>query len=490
MNLTNRQKIAHLLRRFGLGATERELAHLEPMGIEGALDHLLNFEKENEGFPVSPWEICREPGKTEIYLDGYRFAAWWALRLLMTQRPAEQKLTFFWHNHFAVSGEKVEFGPMLYGYLETLRTYGTGEFPALLKAVAKDPAMLRYLDGDTSVRNHPNENFARELMELFTLGKGNYTEHDIQEAARSLTGWGNRYLLYEVPAEDFQAKLQSCLTRNVPLVTSSFSPDLHDDRVKSVLGKQANYDTDSLLEMIAAKPQTAYFVTQKLWHFYASDEISSPVANRLAHRYIKTNGSIRDILFEIAKTDEFWDESCIRRRVKSPLDFVVPILRQFGLYPILAGMHGAIPSPDTPLAKPLRDASGIVLGPMAKQGMTLLFPPNVGGWDWGQSWITPNNMLARVQFADMILGVGEPEQPLAAFLAKQVTDSNPITSYNSVIKFLQIFDADLPPEKQFLLIQAFDKAGGLASLKTPSGASRSLSAVARLLFSAPEFQVC
>jgi len=460
------------------------------MGVDGALEYLFDYEKEDEGFGISPWEICHEPDKAEIYLDGYRFASWWALRLLMTQRPVEQKMTLFWHNHFAVSGEKVEFGPMLLTYLETLRINAMGDFSTLLKAVSKDPAMLRYLDGDTSIKGHPNENFARELLELFTVGKGNYTEQDIQESARALTGWGNRYILYEDPSEDEQAKLKSCIARGVPLVTSSFSPDLFDHETKTIFGKQAAFDVDSLLDLVAIRPQTAYRITQKMWKFFACDQISGPLANKLASVYLKSNGNTRAVLREIAIADEFWSEECIRRQIKSPADFILGILRQIGLYPILVSIHGKTASPETPLCKPLRDAAGLVLNPMLKQGMTLLFPPSVGGWRWGEAWITPNNMMARVEFADMIFGVGQPEQPLAAFLGKQITDSNPGTSYNAVIRFLSILDAEIPPVKQFLLIQAFDQAGGVASLKTPSGASKSLSAMARLLFSTPEFQVC
>ena len=478
------------MRRFGLGANETDLNHLEPLGPDGVLDLLLNYEKIDEGFPVSPWELCHEPDKTDVYVDGYRFASWWALRLLMTQRPVEQKLTLFWHNHFAVSGEKVEFGPMLLTYLETLRANAMGDFPKLLRAVSRDPAMLHYLDGDVSVRNHPNENFSRELFELFTLGKGNYTEEDIQEAARAFTGWGNRYLLYEDSSEDFQAKLKSCISRGVPMVTSSFSPELFDDTPKKVFGREADFNAEMLIETVAMKPQTAYFITQKLWRFYAGTEISGTLANKLATVFLKTNGNTRSVLREIAKSDEFWSDQCVRRLVKSPLDFVVGILRQFQLYPVLLAMHGKDATQDTPLSKPLRDSAGLVLITMQKQGMTLLYPPNVGGWNWGMSWITPNNLTERVQFADTIFGVGQPDQPLAAYLGKQILDTNPLTSYNTIVKFLSIFDASLPPEKEFLLIKAFEKEGGLPSLKTPAGASRSLGAVARLLFGSPEFQFC
>lgn len=488
--LTKRQKIAHLLRRFGLGATEAELNHLEPMGVDGALDYLLDFEKTDEGFSVDPWQICQEVPGGELYVDGFRFAEWWALRLLMTQRPVEQRLTFFWHNHFVVSGEKVDFGPMLLGYLETLRKNAAGDFPTLLKAASKDPAMLKYLDGDSNVRNHPNENFARELLELFTMGQGAYTEEDIQEAAKAMTGWGNRYLLYEDPNGDIQSKLKNCISHDLPMTTASFSPELFDPGVKKVLGKQGPLDADKLLDMIAGRKETARHITTKIWHSFASDELPEAVSNHLVSVFQKTNGNTKAILMAIAKTDEFWSEACVRRQVKNPIDFVLPILRQLGLNSMLLAARPVGGNHLTPLPQQLRNAGGLVFGTLYRQGMVLLFPPNVGGWPSGKAWISQNNMIARSEFADTIFGTGQPDHPLAAILGNQIADGNPITAYNTVIRLLSIFDAELPPMKQNILVVAFEKAGGVKTLRSPAEAAKSLAAVCRLLFASPEFQLC
>ena len=490
MSITTRDKIAHLLRRFAFGPTESELSKLLPLGVEGALEALLNFESTDEAFPISAWEFCREPNKTEFYTDGYRISEWWALRMLMSKHPLEQRLTYFWHSHFAVAGNKVDFGPMLLAYLETLRTHALGDFPSLLKAISKEPAMLRYLDGETSLKDHPNENFARELFELFCLGKDNYTEQDIREAARVFAGWGNRYLLFEMPGEDNQVRIQECIKRDIPLVTSSFSPSLADHAPKTIFGRTENFDTDSFLSFVAQKPQTAYFITNKLWKYFSGVEPTPKVENRLANAFSRSGGSIRSVLKEIIRCDEFWAPECMRQKVRSPLDFVVPILRQFNLQPILLAMHAPAPAPDLPVPKPLRDASGLALLSMQRQGLLLLFPPNVAGWPEGTAWISPNNLIARAEFANLLFGVNQPDQPLADYMAKQLLESNPLTSYNTIIKFLDIFDAKLPAEKQYLLIQAFEKEGGMASLTTSKGASRSLGAVARLLFASPEFQFC
>jgi len=202
---------------------------------------------------------------------------------------------------------------------------------------------------------------------------------------------------------------------------------------------------------------------------------------------------MKAMLQAIASTDEFWSEQCVRKQVKSPVDFNVCILRQFGLNSILLASRAPNATTSTPLPKTLRDSAGLTFGTLYTQGMTLLFPPDVSGWKWGKAWITQNNMIARIQFADMIFGASafdDGGRALASFLGKQISNSNPITSYNAVIKFMTIFDADLPADKIYLLVQAFDKAGGVSSLNSPKTAATSLSAVGRLLFGAPEFQLC
>ncbi len=488
--MTDREKIAHLLRRFGFGANKWELDAYSALGVDGAIAKLIEYEKTDEGFSISPWEVCYEEGKDEVYVDPYRFSGWWGVRMLMSQRPLEQKLTLFWHDHFAVGADKVEFGPMMLSYIETIRKDASGDFAVLLKAVSKEPAMLRYLDADSSFKDHPNENFARELLELFTVGIGNFTEKDMHEASRAFTGWGNRYVIYESGGEKVQERIKDCIKRDIPMVAFAISPELHDDGPKTVLGTTERYDGDMLLDALAKRSETARLITGKLWDFFAYSNAPPTVRDRLAETFAKSNGNTREVLREMVKCPEFWSEECVLKQVKSPADFIVGATRAMNLIAILQGMHTKTATNTTPLAKPLRDSGGLIIGSMFKQGMLLLFPPNVGGWEWGTAWISSTNMVERMHYADTIMGIGQADHPLAAYLGQLVVAQKPQSDSEAVGILLSIFDGVIGATKKDILTQAFTKGGGVASLSAGPAAATSLSAVLRLLFGSPEFQFC
>ena len=185
--MTKEERIAHLLRRFGFGASFAEMEFYSPLGEDGTIERLIEYEKVPEGFDVSPARFAQENQQGVELLRMPAVVGWWTLRMLSTQRPLQEKLTLFWHDHFAVSASKVNQPLMMLDYLNTLRAGASGKFRSLLLSVSRDPAMIRWLDNETNVKGKPNENFAREIMELFTLGIGNYTEADVQEAARAFT---------------------------------------------------------------------------------------------------------------------------------------------------------------------------------------------------------------------------------------------------------------------------------------------------------------
>lgn len=488
--MTDRERIAHLLRRFGMGAGALELAKYEPLGVEGTLNKLLEFDKVDEGFPIGPWEIAFEKDKTEIYVDPGRFAAWWTLRILMSERPLEQKLTLFWHNHLVVGADKVEFGPTMVEYLEILRVLGAGEFSTLLAAISKSPAMIKYLDGDANLRGTPNENFGREVMELFTLGIGNYTEQDVKEAARAFTGFGLRYPLYEAGAEAVQPRLRDGLLKGNPMVVATYSPALHDDGPKTILGTTKNYDCDEALAMLAGRTETAKHLGRKLFEYFAYRNPSEAVVDRVATSFASSGGNIRKVLRSISEMDEFWSTACVRQQVKSPVDFCVTIARQMNIKAYLLTLHKPT-SPSTPLHDGIRGVGGMLLGLMSQQGMLLMFPPNVKGWDGGEAWITPNNMAERMKLGNLLFGVGNPDKGLSTYISTLVKAGNPTDDAQALEAWLGLFDADVfGLDKKQLLLKAFSKAGGLAALATPDGASNAQAAIARLVYGAPEFQMC
>ena len=488
--MTDREKITHLLRRFGMGAGTLEMAKYEPLGVQGTLDRLLNFEKVDEAFPIGPWEIAFEKDKTDVYVDPYRFGAWWSLRMLMSERPLEQKLALFWHNHLVVGAEKIEFGPSMVEYLETLRTLGGNEFAPLLTAVSRTPAMIKYLDGDANLRGTPNENFGREVMELFTLGIGNYTEDDVKNAARAFTGFGLRYPLYEAGADAVQPRLREGLVKGYPMVVSTYSPALHDEGPKTILGETKNFEFDEALAMLAGRSETAKHLGKKLFEFFAYRNPPQAVADKVAQAFTASGGNVRKVLRSIAEMDEFWGDACVRQQVKSPVDFCLTIARQMNIKTYLLSLHNPT-TPTTPLHDGIRGVGGLLLGLMSQQGMTLFYPPNVKGWDWGEAWITPNNMSERMKLGNTFFSVGNPDKGLPTYIATLVKAKNPADDAQALEAWLGIFDADVfGLEKKHLLLQAFTKAGGLAALATPEGCSNAQAAVARLVFGAPEFQVC
>ena len=346
--MTDREKIAHLYRRFGFGATPTDLDRGEEIGVDAALHRLLDYRAVDEEFPVHPYEFAWRTQK-DIDADpsAYSYRYWWAFRMIAGQRPAQEQLTLFWHGHFAVSDGKVEDGSMMLQYLETLRSLGDGKFVTLLKAIAKDPAMMRYLDLQRSLVGSPNENFAREVMELFTMGIGNYTEKDVKEAARAFTGWSYVNMFNEFPGKNAK-RLKDSLTFNRPFSAFALMPAMHDQSPKTILGETDFFDGDRFLELLAAQPQTARHMCTKLWTYYAYADPEPEVVDRLAEVWKKTGGEIKHVLFAIARSPEFYSDKCLRRKVKSPADLCIAIARQLGTGPALMAMRGPA-TVDTPI---------------------------------------------------------------------------------------------------------------------------------------------
>ena len=278
--------------------------------------------------------------------------AWWLQRMAAGTGPLREKMTLFWHGHFATSAVKVRDAYLMWRQNDLFRRLGTGNWLQLLIEAAKDPAMLIWLDQAQSRKEHPNENFAREVMELFTLGEGHYTERDVTEAARALTGWS------------YDRKTQSFVAR----------PLWHDRGAKTIFGQTGNFDGEDFLGMLVAQPQAATFITGKLWSFFAGEPPGEELATALAATFRNAGNDFKPLLRTMFLSEEFYSPSIIRNQVKSPVQWLVGSVRV---------LERSLPQP-------------LVCAALTRNlGQDLFAPPNVKGWDGGLSWITTNTLLAR-----------------------------------------------------------------------------------------------
>src|SRR5712691_7339071 len=314
---------AQLLNRAGFGGTPAEIEKLVALGPEQAVSHFVDYDKiqDNARDPVwakpdperverfmaarsAPEEERRKMQRQEQQTQRQHMLElkrWWLERMASGPRPLQEKMVLFWHGHFATSMEKVRDAYLMWRQNELFRRLATGNWLELLIEVAKDPAMLVWLDQAQSRREHPNENFAREVMELFALGEGHYTEKDIIEAARALTGWS-----YDRPGQRFVER-----------------PFQHDKGSKTIFGKTGNFDGEDFLGMIVEQPQAARFITAKIWKFFAGQEPEDDLVTALAATFRNGGNNFKPVLSAIFRSEEFYATDIIRNQVKSPVQWLV-----------------------------------------------------------------------------------------------------------------------------------------------------------------------
>lgn len=398
-------KAAHLLNRAGFGGPPEEIERLARLDFEEAVAEFVEFERVPDPTPDPAWakpdpervERLRElrnlppeerqrQVREQQRLERERLMelrGWWLHRMAGGPRPLQEKLVLFWHGHFATSAEKVRDTYLMWRQNELFRRLGAGNWPDLLVEAGKDPAMLLYLDQGQSRRNAPNENYAREVMELFALGEGHYTERDIRETARALTGWS-----YDRLGQRFMNR-----------------PPQHDLGPKTVLGRTANFDGETVSRWIAQQPRSAVFLSGKLWSYFAGQAPSEELNAALAGAFRTAGLNVKLLLRRIFLSEAFYAPSVIRAQVKSPVQWLVGGCRV---------LERALPP--TPASANL----------LRSLGQDLFAPPNVKGWDGGFAWITTNNLLTRYnQSALLVSGetsafsLPEMRNPAARRLAEQ-----------------------------------------------------------------------
>jgi uncharacterized protein (DUF1800 family) len=359
----------HLWGRTGFGsASQKEILSLKQLNRERAVAFLLNQIRQEPytgkfrqasnplsrpGKQATPAE--RKAYRKQLRAQGFQLKAWWYQEMLTTPSPLTENLTLFWHNHFTSSLQKVHAPALMAQQNQTLRRFALGDFRQLLFAIAKDPAMLIYLDGQNNRKQEPNENFARELLELFTLGEGYYSEQDIQSAARAFTGWS----------------LDSKKTAFV------FKPKKNDPGEKVFLAQKGSWQGEDILRMILEQPQTANFISKKLRSQFIAKIADTSEIERLANIFRK-NYSIQALLEAILLSSDFWAENERGKMIKSPVEFIIGTMRSLQISDI---------------------ATPQLVITAKKMGQDIFDPPNVKGWSGGQNWINSKTLLMRQQWA-------------------------------------------------------------------------------------------
>ena len=308
--------------------------------------------------------VDRQGARTKPALRG-----WWLYAMLNSGHPLREKLTLFWHNHFATSIAKVRSTEAMYGQNQTLRQNALGNFRPMLADVSRDPAMLVWLDSNRNVKGQANENYAREVMELFTLGTGHYTETDIREAARAFTGW-------HTDGDKF-----------------TFAPRFHDTGHKTFLGQSGNWDGTDVQRIILNQPAAALFLVRKLYAYFIAESPSPPdsLLEPLAERFRQSDYDIGDLVGTMLRSRHFFSEYAYRQRIKSPVEYVA---RRS------CGPSGRTPSPRE------------LVQPLEAMGQSLFAPPNVKGWPGGKTWLNSATVLARQNFAQTMTVGPAPPMPV------------------------------------------------------------------------------
>lgn len=392
-------QLSHFLERAGFGATQADMqrfSEAKPRAVVRAFtrpanrlqrdlpkfDHSGVFDEGLNGFPPSrpaTTKLAKAKGRAlgidvkpggnrpvqpvvnqffywlrASRLETDRVAYWWANRMLTTPTPLVEKLALFWHGHFATNEDKVRDYRKMLQQIELFQSAGLGDFRTLMIGVAQNPAMLKFLDAGVNVKDAPNENFAREIMELFTMGVGQYSEQDVREAARAFTGWNSENLSFRI------------------------DPEKHDNGPKSFLGVTRNFDGVDIIDSILATDQAAIFLASKLYRYFVREQLSEGFAKRLGARFKSLDYNVARFLELLFLSKDFYAPESIGTRIKPPVELVVSTYRKLDFAAV----------PGVPDFNVLTESLG----------QRLLHPPTVAGWSQGRSWITPSLLFERGNF--------------------------------------------------------------------------------------------
>lgn len=438
--------VAHLLRRAGFGATPGELRRAAAAGYAGTVENLLNPSPDTRD------DVLLVDRYFPASTAAHEWAmAWphWAWPLLTSRHPLREKLALFWHGLFATGFKVGIHGVAQVVQIELFRRHGLGRFQDLLLRVSQDPAMLVWLDNHANTKDAPNENYARELLELFSMGVGHYTEADIKAAARAFTGWTVRpsfpaFLLGPHPLQFVYRAAE------------------HDDGVKTFLGESGAFNGHDIVRIIASRPETARFICGRLSQFFAGDEIDPSAVEALSRVFAETGGDMRAVLRALFLSPSFRAPGARYRKVKSPIELV------FGL----ARLTHRWRLPDHRLLALVESA--------ALMGQTPLNPPNVGGWPAGDGWLNGSCLLERVNVAARM--IADPRAEGVQEMLDEIeagTDGSPEVLLDACL--LALGAIEVPEATRAVLVASVERGGG-----TRATAFRLLT----LISATPGFQYC
>lgn len=381
----------------------------------------------------------------------------WLNEMINSEAQLREKMSLFWHGHFASRVVNIYFQQQL---LNVIRENALGNFGDLLREVSKSPSMLSFLNNQQNRKQHPNENFAREVMELFTMGRGNYTETDIREAARAYTGWG-----FNVKGEFVER------------------PFLHDNGNKTFLGKTGNFDGDDIIDIILEQKATAKFITAKIYKYFVNDEVDNEKVEKLSEKFYRDNYNLQKLMNEIFLSDWFYEEKNIGTRIKSPVELIVGVRR-------LIPMQLEKPESQLLFQRVL--------------GQILFYPPNVAGWPGGKNWIDSSALMFRMRLAQILTNAEafliKPKDDDDTMMGMEGVDKNPKANQLQVTvdwdSVLKVFDKtsreDLSQKVNDIVLQTKDSVNPNVLKRYVDNTSREgfIKSTIIELMSTPEYQLC
>ena len=445
--------IAHLLRRAGFGCTYDQIEKLSLMEYDDVVDLLINPEygPPKDQDLLDRYFIASVEARTARHADPQ-----WTWRLAKSEKQLEEKIALFWHGLLAVGGIKLDHGLAMLEEIDLFRKYGLGKFETLLLKISEDPGMMYWLDNQNSHKDAPNENYGRELLELFSMGiddngEGSYTEDDVKTAARAFTGWASRptpppFFLGPFPME------------------FSFDKSDHDNTEKTFLGEKGNFNGNDIVNMVATHPSTAKFICKRLYLYFVSETEDWDEINKLSDVFLKNNGEIKKVLEAMFKSEHFKSDDIRFKKVKSPSDLVFGVSRLVDKYKI----------PDL-------DSAELAINTLL-MGQFLMNPPSVEGWHEGEEWIDSGSLIERINYASTEISDTSSagvKRIIEIIKETNITDSNDLINNTlETLGYINITDKTKGMIKEHLRKNKF------------TNKEDKILDVLKLIVSTPDFQYC